>query len=124
GGAVSPCQKRTRRENGAIIGKNQELAPGDNPINPGSLKTYGFKSGVLRNLAAIQPGDGMEFGPRHLDFHPTQPRVYVSIESQNKLYVYKREPGTGLSREPLFVKETLSDAQSPFRQGAGTIHVH
>jgi 6-phosphogluconolactonase (cycloisomerase 2 family) len=99
-------------------------APGDNPVNPGSIKTYGFKSGVLTNLAAIQPGDGMQFGPRHLDFHPTQPWVYVSIESQNKLYVYRREQVTGLSREPMFVKETLSDPKSPFRQGAGTIHVH
>src|SRR5437667_10319735 len=99
-------------------------APGDNPVNPGSIKTYGFQSGVLTNLAAIQPGDGMQFGPRHLDFHPKQPWVYVSIESQNKLYVYKAEPATGLSREPMFVKETLSDPKSPFRQGAGTIHVH
>src|SRR3989442_10644197 len=99
-------------------------AAGDNPVNPGSIKTYGFKSGVLTNLAAIQPGDGMQFGPRHLDFHPKQPCVYVSIESQNKLYVYKAENATGLSREPMFVKETLSDPKSPFRQGAGTIHVH
>ena len=99
-------------------------APGDNPVNPGSIKTYDFRSGVLTNLAAIQPGDGMQFGPRHLDFHPKQPWVYVSIESQNKLYVYKAEPATGLSREPMFVKETLSDPKSPFRQGAGTIHVH
>jgi len=99
-------------------------APGDNPVNPGSIKTYGFKSGVLTNLASIQPGNGMQFGPRHLDFHPTQPWVYVSIESQNKLYVYKREPATGLSREPMFVRETLSNPKSPFRQGAGTVHVH
>jgi 6-phosphogluconolactonase len=99
-------------------------APGDNPVNPGSLKAYSFKNGVLTNLAAIQPGNGMQFGPRHLDFHPTQPWVYVSIESQNKLYVYKREPVTGLAREPLFVKETLADPKAPFRQGAATIHVH
>jgi 6-phosphogluconolactonase len=93
-------------------------------VNPGSIKIYGFKSGVLTNLAAIQPGDGMQFGPRHLDFHPSQPWVYVSIESQNKLYLYKRDPATGLSREPIFVKETLSNPKAPFRQGAGTIHVH
>ena len=99
-------------------------APGDNPVNPGSIKTFSFKNGVLGNLAAIAPGDGMHFGPRHLDFHPTQPWVYVSIESQNKLYVYKREPATGLSRDPLFVKETLSDPASKARQGAGPIHVH
>src|SRR5438552_12903132 len=99
-------------------------APDDNPVNPGSIKTYRFKSGVLTNLAAIQPGDGMHFGPRHLDFHPAEPWVYVSIESQNKLYVYKRDPAIGLSREPVFIKETLSDPKSPFRQGAGTVHVH
>jgi 6-phosphogluconolactonase len=118
-------QIRTTPDNQQVImvtrGNN---APGDNPVNPGSIKTYAFKRGVLTNLAAIQPGDGMQFGPRHLDFHPTQPWVYVSIESQNKLYVYKREPATGLSREPMFIKETLSDPKSPFRQGAGTIHVH
>jgi 6-phosphogluconolactonase len=99
-------------------------APGDNPVNPGSIKTFAFKGGVLTQLAAIQPGDGMHFGPRHLDFHPTQPWVYVSIESQNKLYVYKRDPATGISREPIFIKETLADPKSPLRQGAGTIHFH
>jgi 6-phosphogluconolactonase len=99
-------------------------APGDNPVNPGSIKTFAFKDGVLTQLAAIQPGDGMHFGPRHLDFHPTQPWVYVSIESQNKLYVYKRDAATGLAREPMFVKETLADPKSPLRQGTGTIHFH
>src|SRR5271169_3035569 len=99
-------------------------APTDNPPDPGSIKIFTFKDGMLGNLAAIQPGDGMHFGPRHLDFHPTQPWVYVSIESQNKLYVYKRDPATGLSREPIFIKETLADPKSPSRQGAGTIHFH
>ena len=99
-------------------------APGDNPVNPGSIKTFGFKNGVLTNVAAIQPGDGTHFGPRHLDFHPTLPFVYVSIESQNKLYVYRRDPATVLSREPLFVKDTLADPNSKARQGAGTIHMH
>jgi 6-phosphogluconolactonase (cycloisomerase 2 family) len=98
-------------------------APTDNPVDPGSIKTFGFKDGVLTNLAAIQPGDGMQFGPRHLDFHPTQPWVYVSVESQNKLYVYKRDSTTGLSREPMFVKDTLSDPASKLRQAAGPIHV-
>jgi 6-phosphogluconolactonase len=99
-------------------------APTDNPANPGSIKTFGFKDGVLTNLAAIQPGDGMQFGPRHLDFHPTQPWVYVSVESQNKLAVYKRDAATGLSRDPIFIKDTLSDPASKLRQDAGPIHVH
>jgi 6-phosphogluconolactonase (cycloisomerase 2 family) len=118
-------QIRTTPDNQQVImvtrGNN---APGDNPVNPGSLKTYGFKNGVLTQLGAIQPGDGMQFGPRHLDFHPTQPWVYVSIESQNKLYVYKRDPATGLSRDPAFIKETLADPKAPARQSVGTVHVH
>src|SRR5262249_42245458 len=100
-------------------------APGDNPVNPGSLKVFGFRDGVLTTLSAIQPGDGMRFGPRHLDFHPTQPWVYVSVESQSKLYVYGREDEIGLTRDPLFVKETLADPNlSGPRQHAGAIHMH
>jgi len=98
-------------------------APTDNPVDPGSIKTFGFKDGVLSNSAAIQPGDGMHFGPRDIDFHPTQPWVFVSVESQNKLYVYKRDAATGLSREPLFIKDTLSDPASKLRQAAGPVHV-
>jgi 6-phosphogluconolactonase len=99
-------------------------APADNPVDPGSIKTFSFENGVLTNLAAIQPGDGMRFGPRHLDFHPTKPWVYVSNESQNKLYVYGRDPATGLSREPLFIKDTLNDPAPKIAQRAGAIHVH
>jgi 6-phosphogluconolactonase (cycloisomerase 2 family) len=99
-------------------------APTDKVVDPGSIKTFSFKNGVLANLAAIQPGDGTHFGPRHLDFHPTQPWVYVSIESQNKLYVYKLDPTTGISREPMFIKETLSDPATKAQQLAGPIHVH
>jgi 6-phosphogluconolactonase len=98
-------------------------APTDDPVNPGSIKTFGFEKGVLTNLAAIQPGDGMHFGPRHLDFHPTQPWIYVSNESQNKLYVYQRNPVAGLERAPLFIKDTLKGAAIT-AQRAGGIHVH
>jgi 6-phosphogluconolactonase len=100
-------------------------SPQDKVVTPGSLKVYGFKSGVLTNLAAVQPGDGMTFGPRHLDFHSTQPWVYVGLESQNKLYVYRRDAATGLSRDPLFVKETLMPGTTPGpRQHVGAIHMH
>ena len=98
-------------------------APSDNPVDPGSIKTFAFKDGVLTNLAAIAPGDGMHFGPRHLDFHPKKPWVFVSIESQNQLAVYKLDDASGLSRDPLFVKNTLADANSKLRQAAGAIHV-
>ena len=67
----------------------------------------------------------MGFGPRHLDFHPTKPWVYVSVERQNKLIVYKLQPDGDLAPEPLFTKETLADPAHPFPvQAAGPIHVH
>jgi len=113
----------TPDNNHVILVTRGNNAPTDNPIDPGSIKIFTFRDGGLKNLAAIQPGDGMHFGPRHLDFHPTQPWVYVSIESQNKLSVYKRDAATGLSPDPIFVKDTLSDPASKQRQAAGPIHV-
>jgi 6-phosphogluconolactonase len=95
------------------------------PEDPGGIKTFSFKDGILTGLASIAPGgNGLGFGPRHLDFHPTQPWVFVSIERQNQLQVYKLDPASGLSREPLFVKSTLSDPKTTSQQGAGPIHVH
>jgi 6-phosphogluconolactonase len=99
-------------------------ATASKPEDPGAIKTFAFDNGKLRNLASIAPGKGFGFGPRHLDFHPTKPWVFVSIERQNKLYVYELSEATGLSREPIFIKETLSNPKTPASQGAGAIHVH
>ena len=109
----------------AILVTRGNNAAGGKPEDPGALKLFSFKRGVLTNLASIAPGTGLGFGPRHLDFHPTQPWVYVSIERQNKLYVYALQGDGGLGREALFVKETLADpANVKPAQGAGPIHVH
>jgi 6-phosphogluconolactonase len=94
------------------------------PEDPGAIKTFRFNDGMLTNLASVAPGNGLGFGPRHLDFHPTAPWAFVSIERQNKLYVYKLDAETGLAREPSFVKETLSHPGAAASQGAGPIHVH
>ena len=94
------------------------------PEDPGAIKTFAFNNGKLSNLASIAPSKGFGFGPRHLDFHPAKPWVFVSIERQNKLYVYELSEPTGLSREPIFIKETLSNPKTPASQGAGAIHVH
>jgi 6-phosphogluconolactonase len=94
------------------------------PEDPGAIKTFAFESGKLTNLASIAPGDGFGFGPRHLDFHPTKPWAFVSIERQNKLFVYEFDEATGLGREPIFVRETLSNPNTAASQGAGAIHVH
>jgi 6-phosphogluconolactonase len=103
-------------------GNNPE---GGKPEDPGSLHVYAFKNGMLSNLRKIAPNGGYGFGPRHLDFHPSQPWVYVSIERQNQLIVYRMKPDGDLEPEPLFTKSTLADPAHRFPvQAAGPIHVH
>ncbi len=93
------------------------------PEDPGAIKTFRFDAGVLTNLASIAPGNGQGFGPRHLDIHPHKPWVFVSVERQNKLYVYGLDGERGLESEPMFIKETLAWG-SHVGQGAGPIHIH
>lgn len=114
-----------------LVTRGNDARPGK-PEDPGAIKTFAFADGVLRNLASIAPGNGLGFGPRHLDFHPSEPWVFVSVERQNQLYVYWLDEKVGLSREPTFVKSTLSSSPAPasaggkagMHQGAGPIHVH
>jgi 6-phosphogluconolactonase len=73
---------------------------------------------------SIPPNGGKEFGPRHLDFHPTKPWMYVSIETQNKMYTYLREGGR-INPEIAYRAETLAEPSNiRARQAAGTVHVH
>jgi 6-phosphogluconolactonase (cycloisomerase 2 family) len=93
--------------------------------DPGSIHVFGFNNGVLSPLQTVRPGTGLGFGPRHLDFHPTKPWVYVSIERQNQIYLYDLEPDGKLAATPRFVKSSLLDSRNVRpSQGAGTIHVH
>jgi 6-phosphogluconolactonase len=109
----------------AILVTRGNNAAGGKPEDPGALKIFGFSNGVLSKLASIAPGSGLGFGPRHLDFHPNGPFVFVSLERQNRLYVYGLQPDSTLSRDPLFMKESLADPRNVHPgQGAGTIHVH
>jgi 6-phosphogluconolactonase (cycloisomerase 2 family) len=114
----------TPNNRGVLLVTRGNNATANRPEDPGAIKSFAFADGVLRNLASIAPGDGLGFGPRHLDFHPTKPWAFVSIERQNKLYVYALDDGTGLAREPLFIKETLSNPKPVIEHGAGPIHVH
>jgi 6-phosphogluconolactonase len=92
--------------------------------DPGALKVFDYKDGVLTNEVSIAPNGGKEFGPRHLDFHPTKPWMYVSIETQNKLYMYRRENGR-IDPDITYRAETLAEPNNiRARQAAGTVHVH
>jgi 6-phosphogluconolactonase len=94
------------------------------PEDPGALKTFRYRDGVPTNEATIAPNGGYGFGPRHLDFHPTEPWVYVSLERENKMQAFKIE-GDTLAREPMYSKETLANPGTILsRQYASTVHVH
>ena len=94
------------------------------PEQPGSLKLFDYAGGMLRNAVSIEPNGGYGFGPRHLDFHPVQPWVYVSLERQNALDLFTLDNGR-LSPAPLFRKNTLARPdKKPGRQAVSTVHVH
>ena len=98
----------------------------DKAEDPGALKIYAFKAGQLSPLANLPVGgrDGLGYGPRHLDFHPSKPWVYISVESQNELHMHRLE-GDNLSPEPLYkVRSTIGTYDIHFPQAAGAIHVH
>jgi 6-phosphogluconolactonase (cycloisomerase 2 family) len=94
------------------------------PEDPGALKVFGYKDGVLSNRASIAPGGGYNFQPRHLEFHPTLPFVFITLERQNKLQVYRKLDGPTLGTAPLFTKETLADPTRLAGQATSTIHAH
>ena len=92
--------------------------------DPGALKVFDYKDGVLTNEVSIAPNGGKEFGPRHLDFHPTKPWMYVSIETQNKMYTFLTDGGR-IKPEIAYRAETLAEPNNiRARQAAGTVHVH
>jgi len=95
---------------------------GGKPEEPGSLQVFDFRQGVLSNQVSIAPRGGFGFGPRHLDFHPSRPWVFVSLERQNALDLFELKDGA-LSPEPRFRKNTLGRAPRG-RQAVGTVHVH
>ena len=115
-----PPHLRHRFHGGSIgpYGCISNDAGGGRPEDPGALRTYAFKAGVLTNRTSVQPGNGLGFGPRHLAFHPTELWVFVSVERQNQIFVYRLESDGNISKDPLFVKTSLAE------QAAGAIHVH
>ena len=118
-------QIRATPDNTAVIlvTRGNDAEPGK-PEDPGALKVFAFKEGELTNRASIAPGGGLGFGPRHLDFHPRLPLVYVSLERQNRLDVFKLENGT-VSPAPIFSRDTLGEPGNVRpKQFASTLHMH
>lgn len=95
------------------------------PEDPGALKVYAFQDGRLTDRASIAPGGGYGFGPRHLDFHPTQSWVFVSIERQSQIQLFRMSADEMPEAAPAFSADTLREPGRPrTRPLAGPIRVH
>ena len=92
--------------------------------DPGALKVFGYKDGILSNRASVAQGGGYGFQSRHVEFHPTRPWVFLVLERQNKLLVYQRLDGPTLGPTPLFTRDTLVDPSHLAGQATSSIHIH
>ena len=92
--------------------------------DPGALKVFRYDAGKLSDEISIAPQNGLGFRSRHLDFHPTRPWVFLTIEAQNRLQMYRRTD-EGLATTPSFSTSTLADGGG-VRPGqtTSTVHVH
>jgi 6-phosphogluconolactonase len=124
-GGVYAHQIRMFPSNAALIlvarGNN---ATATKPEDPGALKVKRFRNGQVSDVASIAPGGGYGFGPRHVDFHPTKPWLFVSVERQNQLQVYRLR-GDNLEPQPAHTATTLAEPGNlrP-EQMVGPIHIH
>ncbi|MCC6591425.1 MAG: beta-propeller fold lactonase family protein [Bryobacterales bacterium] len=110
--------------NAVILPTRGNVATATKPEDPGAIKVYSYKDGILTNRLSVAPNGGRNFQPRHVDFHPTKPFVYATIEAQNKLQVYGILSGPTLTPTPLFTKETLRHPDHMQGQATSAIHVH
>ncbi len=105
-----------------ILAARGHDALGAKPEEPGALKIFRNDNGVLRDEVSVAPNGGFGFGPRHLDFHPTKPWVYVSLERQNAIAMFTRD------RDHLTLEFQENALLKPkdlrAHQLVGTVHVH
>jgi len=93
--------------------------------DPGAIKIFNYKNGVLTNRLSVAPGGGFNFQVRHLDFHPSGKWDFVTLERQNKLFVFQRSEDGSLGDKPLFMKDTLAEnPKGRQSQAVSSIHVH
>src|SRR4029077_970008 len=90
--------------------------------DPGALKVFDYKNGVLTNEVSMAPNGGKEYGPRHLDFHSNQPWVCLAIETQNEMNVPRLDKGR-ITPAIVHSVDTLAEPNNiRARQAASTVH--
>jgi 6-phosphogluconolactonase len=125
-GGIYAHQIRVHPSNRMVVMVTRGNGPAPNrPEDPGALKIYSYKDGIVTNRQSIAPGGGYGYQPRHVDFHPTQPFMFLNLEWQNQLQVYRTVDGESVEPKALFTKDSLDvQAGSKPQQMTGAIHVH
>ncbi|CAH2798129.1 MAG: hypothetical protein CPDRYMAC_4746 [uncultured Paraburkholderia sp.] len=110
-------------EESLIVSARGNDPEGNRNEDPGSLEIFRIRDSKLERAGTIAPLQGYGFGPRHVDFRPNSKWMYVSVERQNALQMFKMRDGT-LQTEASFCVATLQSPQTVVRlQLAGAIHV-
>jgi 6-phosphogluconolactonase (cycloisomerase 2 family) len=124
-GGIYAHHVRVLPSNRAVVLVTRGNAPtASAPEEPGALKVFAFANGLLANRASIAPRGGYGFQARHIDFHPSRPWAYLTLERQNQLAVFGTSQDS-LSAVPLFVKTTLANpANVRPGQTTSTLRVH
>jgi len=107
-----------------VVCARGNVATATTPEDPGALHPFTYENGEIRQvLPFTAPNGGAGFGARHLDFHPTKPFVYLTLEAQNELHVYRYDRN-GFGAGPIHTSTTLFGQPSPAHQFSGTVRVH
>ena len=105
-------------------------------VEAGSVGIFSYRDGRLGSLARMQadparaaPWRGIRhgahgFAARHVDFHPTQPWMYLCVETQGEIRLYDYGADQ-IALEPRCIKSTLEGApRGRSSQMASAVQVH
>jgi 6-phosphogluconolactonase len=95
----------------AILCARGDPPSGERPDFPGAVVVFAYDDGALRQKASIAPDGGIGFRVRHIDFHPSLPFAYLSLEANSELVVFHRT-ADGLSNELSWRMSSLADLKS------------
>lgn len=110
-----------------VVGRGNYPEGGRTTTVSGSLRALNFRNGQLSDRGEVASGRGLPFNPRHLDFHPSKPWIFLSVELQNTLQMYRYRADGSFDPAPVFTTDSLTsprDVRPEYRQLAGAVHVH
>lgn len=102
----------------------------------GSVQLFIYRNGALSPFATIEadparagPWRGVRhgahgFAPRHVDFHPTKPWMYLSVETQGELHLYDFDEKAVALKARVIASTLEGSTRGPSAQMTSAVHVH